>query len=210
MNLCRKVAFLCIRCEMFLFLFFFAYQSAIVISVANRMFAWISTLTVLFGGLSLFIIHKSAICSRMVFVEARQHGRHWEMHFLVNVVCTNWLQMITANYFIIRLQNVKIVSWKNISKRRLLVSLFFSFPLPTFFWYTTLIAHISAQTAKFHEPVTLDFLDAEIEDDIKVQVWKTHFSDSYNCRRSHQNQINCKYRVAKWMAWIQKDSNLAP
>lgn len=64
----------------------------------------------------------------------------------------------------------KIVSWKYISKRRLLVSLFFSFPLPTFFWYTTLIAHISAQTAKFHEPVTLDFLDAEIEDDIKVQV----------------------------------------
>lgn len=61
MNLCRKVAFLCIRCEMFLFFFFFAYQSAIVISVANRMFAWISTLTVLFGGLSLFIIYKSAI-----------------------------------------------------------------------------------------------------------------------------------------------------
>uniref|UniRef100_A0A3Q4MEU8 Voltage-dependent calcium channel subunit alpha-2/delta-1-like n=1 Tax=Neolamprologus brichardi TaxID=32507 RepID=A0A3Q4MEU8_NEOBR len=28
------------------------------------------------------------------------------------------------------------------------------------------------QTAKFHEPVTLDFLDAEIEDDIKVQIRK--------------------------------------
>lgn len=136
--------------------------------------------------------------SRMVFVEARQHGRHWDMHFLVNVVCTNWLQMITANYFIIRLQNIKIVSWKYISKRWLLVSpffFFFFFSPCQHFWYATLIARISAQTAKFHEPVTLDFLDAEIEDDIKVQVWKTHFSDSYNCRRSHQNQINCNTRL---------------
>lgn len=84
--------------------------------------------------------------------------------------------MITANYFIIRPQNIKIVSWKYISKRCLLVSFFFLLfspfctQSPHFFWYTTLIARISAQTAKFHEPVTLDFLDAEIEDDIKVQV----------------------------------------
>lgn len=27
------------------------------------------------------------------------------------------------------------------------------------------------QTAKFDEPVTLDFLDAELENDIKVEVW---------------------------------------
>lgn len=46
----------------------------------------------------------------------------------------------------------------------------FFFPPCQHFWYATLIARISAQTAKFHEPVTLDFLDAEIEDDIKVQV----------------------------------------
>lgn len=26
------------------------------------------------------------------------------------------------------------------------------------------------QTAKFHEPVTLDFLDAELENEIKVEV----------------------------------------
>lgn len=41
---------------------------------------------------------------------------------------------------------------------------------PTFFLYAVLITCISTQTAKFHEPVTLDFLDAELEDDIKVQV----------------------------------------
>lgn len=28
----------------------------------------------------------------------------------------------------------------------------------------------SLQTAKFNEPVTLDFLDAELENDIKVEV----------------------------------------
>lgn len=28
----------------------------------------------------------------------------------------------------------------------------------------------SLQTAKFNEPVTLDFLDAELENDVKVEV----------------------------------------
>lgn len=39
-----------------------------------------------------------------------------------------------------------------------------------------LISHhcVSTQTAKFHEPVTLDFLDAEIENEIKVEVWKKY------------------------------------
>uniref|UniRef100_A0A669B784 Calcium channel, voltage-dependent, alpha 2/delta subunit 1a n=1 Tax=Oreochromis niloticus TaxID=8128 RepID=A0A669B784_ORENI len=35
--------------------------------------------------------------------------------------------------------------------------------------YVLLHPNLNPQTAKFHEPVTLDFLDAEIEDDIKVQ-----------------------------------------
>lgn len=30
------------------------------------------------------------------------------------------------------------------------------------------------QNPKFQEPVTLDFLDAELENDIKVEVWNTH------------------------------------
>lgn len=29
------------------------------------------------------------------------------------------------------------------------------------------------QNPKFQEPVTLDFLDAELENDIKVEVWST-------------------------------------
>nr|XP_024661566.1 voltage-dependent calcium channel subunit alpha-2/delta-1 [Maylandia zebra] len=38
--------------------------------------------------------------------------------------------------------------------------------------YVLLHPNLNPQTAKFHEPVTLDFLDAEIEDDIKVQIRK--------------------------------------
>lgn len=38
---------------------------------------------------------------------------------------------------------------------------------------TEVILCISSQTAKFDEPVTLDFLDAELENDIKVEVWHT-------------------------------------
>lgn len=33
----------------------------------------------------------------------------------------------------------------------------------------------SLQTAKFNEPVTLDFLDAELENNIKVEVGKLTF-----------------------------------
>lgn len=33
-----------------------------------------------------------------------------------------------------------------------------------------LIVCVPVQTARFDEPVTLDFLDAELENDIKVQV----------------------------------------
>lgn len=43
-------------------------------------------------------------------------------------------------------------------------------------FYHRLIACISMQTAKFHEPVTLDFLDAELENEIKVEVWKIDYS----------------------------------
>lgn len=32
------------------------------------------------------------------------------------------------------------------------------------------------QTAKFHKPVTLDFLDAELENEIKVEVWQIDYS----------------------------------
>lgn len=38
-----------------------------------------------------------------------------------------------------------------------------------------LIVCVPVQTAKFDEPVTLDFLDAELENDIKVKVWKMGF-----------------------------------
>lgn len=38
---------------------------------------------------------------------------------------------------------------------------------------TEVILCIFSQTAKFDEPVTLDFLDAELENDIKVEVWHT-------------------------------------
>lgn len=30
----------------------------------------------------------------------------------------------------------------------------------------------SLQTEEFNEPVTLDFLDAELENEIKVEVWE--------------------------------------
>lgn len=41
------------------------------------------------------------------------------------------------------------------------------------------------QTAKFHEPVTLDFLDAELENEIKVEVWKIDYSNSCDSMSSY-------------------------
>lgn len=38
--------------------------------------------------------------------------------------------------------------------------------------YVLLHPNLNPQTAKFHEPVTLDFLDAELEDEIKVKIRK--------------------------------------
>lgn len=43
-------------------------------------------------------------------------------------------------------------------------------------FYHRLIACKSMQTAKFHKPVTLDFLDAELENEIKVEVWQIDYS----------------------------------
>lgn len=53
----------------------------------------------------------------------------------------------------------------------------------SFSFHHRLIAVTPEQTAKFHEPVTLDFLDAELENDIKVEVRRKCDSSSL-----YQNQ----------------------
>lgn len=55
-------------------------------------------------------------------------------------------------------------------------------------FYNRLIAFKSVQTAKFHKPVTLDFLDAELENEIKVEVWQ--IGSSALMIPQAQNRIN--------------------
>lgn len=59
--------------------------------------------------------------------------------------------------------------------------------------------NIFLQTAKFNEPVTLDFLDAELEDEVKVEVRENDLIHNFSCFLKNVSNILIDQQIRKKM-----------